>query len=70
MTRFDAWVNDRYDPGTSNKRRAQTGHELGHGVSLGHSLVSPSLMGPNPNPEVYYTPQQDDKNGVYARFPW
>lgn len=70
MTKTGAWVNDYYDPGNSNIRQSRTGHKLGHGVSLGHSTVSPSLMGPNPDPNVYYTPQQDDRNGVYDRFPW
>lgn len=70
MVRFDAWVNDYYDPGELNRRRAQVGHELGHGLSLGHSVISPSLMGPNPDPSIYYTPQPDDINGIYHRFPW
>jgi len=69
MLRFDAYVNDYYT-GTDNWRRSVTGHELGHGISLGHSTVSPSLMGPNPDPQVYYKPQPDDIDGVNDRFRW
>jgi hypothetical protein len=70
MVKFDADVNDYYDPGTANTRRSITGHELGHGVSLGHSYFGPALMGDNPDPETYYTPQWDDQEGIYDRFPW
>jgi hypothetical protein len=70
MTRSDAWVNDYYDTGNNNIRRSTTGHEMGHVASLGHSNVTPALMGGNPDPNIYYVPQQDDKNGVYDRFPW
>ncbi len=70
MTRSDAWINDKYDPGNNNIRRAKVGHEVGHVTSLGHSNVTPALMGGNPDPNVYYIPQQDDKNGIYDRFPW
>lgn len=70
MTRADSLGNVFYDNGYSaNLRRSITGHELGHGISLGHSTVSPSLMGPNPNPNVYYAPLSDDIAGVNARFP-
>ncbi len=43
---------------------------MGHDVSFGHSTVSPSLTEPNPDPNIYYIPQQDDKNGIYDRLPW
>jgi len=69
MTKSTAWVNDAHDPGTRNRRRKITGHELGHVISLGHSVVYPSLMGPN-DPATHYTPQADDINGVLDRFSW
>lgn len=69
MIKIDVWINDAHDPGTLNLRRNYVGHELGHGIGLGHSTVYPSLMGPN-DPNIHYLPQQDDINGVYAIFPW
>lgn len=47
---------------SSNRRQALAGHELGHSSSIGHIATSTaiSLMGTNPNPDVYYTPQPLD----------
>jgi len=45
---------------TTNMRRSLSGHELGHALALGHIYEGPSLMGSNPDPETYYTPQSLD----------
>ncbi len=61
---YDVMGNTYYDAlygYSSNHRRSVTGHELGHGWSLGH-ITDPgtALLGNNPDPETYYTPQQLD----------
>lgn len=53
--------NVYYDPGNDNIRHAYAGHETGHAQSIGHiSSNEISLMGYNPDPNMYYMPQQID----------
>ncbi len=64
-TGYDVMGNVYYDIQnnySSNYRRSVSGHELGHGFSLGHVSNSDgiALMGYNPNPNVYYVPQTPD----------
>jgi hypothetical protein len=68
---YDVLGNVYYSSGyTSNHRRSVSGHELGHGFSLGHiSDPGIALMGNNPNPEVYYTPRSLDINLVNQVYP-
>lgn len=56
-------ANIYYESGrTNNSRRALTGHEMGHGLGLGHIPEDEgiALMGYNPDPNVYYVPQNLD----------
>ena len=68
---YDVLGNTYYDTGySSNYRRSITGHELGHGFSLGHISDSGiALMGNNPNPDIYYRPQTLDTNLVNEIYP-
>ena len=71
LTNAEVLANIYYESGrTNNSRRALTGHELGHGLGLGHIPEEEgiALMGYNPDPNVYYTPQNLDiglMNQVY-----
>jgi hypothetical protein len=69
---YDVYGNVYYDVQlnyTVNQRHAVAGHETGHGQSLGHiSGSTPALLGYNPDPNTYYSPQQPDidlTNQVY-----
>lgn len=71
LTSAEVLANIYYESGrTNNSRRAITGHELGHGLGLGHIPEEEgiALMGYNPDSNVYYTPQNLDiglMNQVY-----
>jgi hypothetical protein len=56
---------------TVNVYHSLAGHETGHSQSIGHvadqSVIA--LMGHNPNPEIYYTPQQADIDFVNTIYP-
>lgn len=64
-------MNTYYTGGyTVDHIRANTGHELGHALGLGHSNMCPAIMNPV---DTYitcgiYLPQQDDINGVNAIY--
>lgn len=60
ITSADVLGNVFYDQ-TDNARRAYAGHEAGHGLGVGH-ITDPgiALMGNNPDPNTYYTPQSLD----------
>lgn len=53
----------------SSAAEATAGHELGHVIGLGHSFANPALMGVNPDPTIFFKPQQDDIDGVIAIYP-
>lgn len=58
---YDVLANSENTHYTANVRRSVTGHELGHGLSLGHISDSGiALLGNNPDPNLYYTPRQLD----------
>lgn len=66
---YDVMGNTYYDivnSYTNNHRRSVSGHELGHGFSLGHisSADGIALLGYNPDPNVYYVPRTPDVNLV------
>ena len=68
---FDAFGNTYYasDAGGFNAyRRFVATHELGHGLSLGHSSSSSALMY-GPSYGGFYLPQTDDVNGLNAMYP-
>jgi len=71
LTSAEVLANIYYNPGrTDNSRRALTGHEMGHGLGLGHIPEDEglALMGYNPDPNAYYVPQSLDiglMNQVY-----
>jgi hypothetical protein len=57
----DVFGNVFNDPGDDDIRHAYAGHETGHSQSIGHiSSDEIALMGYNPDPSVYFTPQQID----------
>lgn len=59
-----------YEPFNDNIRRAYTGHEIGHAQSIGHILSDEiSLMGHNPDPNIYFTPQQIDIDLIVHIYP-
>jgi len=65
---FTAMVNaGNINIGKSNVARSAAGHELGHGIGLGHSTAI-AIMNSNRDRTRIYTPQQDDINGVNARY--
>lgn len=56
--------------GNYNRRRSVTGHELGHGHSVGHINSSQiALLGYNPDPNVYYTPRSLDVQLIQQVYP-
>lgn len=64
--------NSYYYTGSSNYnlRRSLTGHELGHSHSVGHISSSQiALLGYNPDPNVYYTPQSLDVQLIQQVYP-
>lgn len=53
-----------------NRRRSVTGHEIGHAFSVGHiSNSGIALLGNNPDPNTYYTPQSLDVNLIKQVYP-
>jgi hypothetical protein len=53
--------NVYYDPGNNNMRHAYAGNETGHAQSIGHiACCEIALLGNNPDPSIYFTPQQID----------
>ena len=69
-TKYEIFGNSFYS-NTTNGYHAIAGHETGHGLSIGHHNDSAviALMGNNPNPQVYYTPQQADIDLVNYIYP-
>lgn len=60
-TGVNVFGNVYYDTGNNNIRHAYAGHETGHAQSIGHISSSEiALMGYNPDPSIYFTPQQID----------
>lgn len=60
-TGVSVFGNVYYDPGNNNIRHAYAGHETGHAQSIGHiACCEIALMGNNPDPNIYFTPQQID----------
>jgi hypothetical protein len=53
----------------ANFMRSVTGHESGHGLGLGHSTVTPAIMNTSRDRYTIYTPQTDDVNGLWQRYP-
>ncbi|MBU1662124.1 MAG: hypothetical protein KKD28_11710 [Chloroflexi bacterium] len=67
--KYEVWGNSYYSH-TTNEYHAYAGHETGHGQSIGHlsgSMIA--LMGFNPDPNIYYTPQQPDIDLVDQIYP-
>lgn len=63
LTSAEVLANIYYDSGrTNNSRRSITGHEMGHGLGLGHIPEDEgiALMGYNHNRNIYYVPQSLD----------
>jgi hypothetical protein len=56
---------------TINGFHAYAGHETGHGQSIGHVADTGviALMGTNPDPEIYFTPQPIDIDFVNQIYP-
>lgn len=54
--------NSYYSWYSTNQMRSATGHELGHGLGLGHILNTDTiaLMGNNPDTNLYFMPQLAD----------
>ena len=69
-SRYEIYGNSYYNH-TPNGYRARAGHETGHGQSIGHISNAGviALMGFNPDPNVYYTPQPADTNFVNQIYP-
>ena len=69
-TGYDVYGNTYYSR-TINGAHAFAGHETGHGQSIGHISNTDiiSLMGYNPDIEVYFTPQPPDVNFVNVIYP-
>lgn len=67
---YDVYGNTYYSH-TVNIYHAYAGHETGHSQSIGHladqSVIA--LMGYNPDPETYFTPQQSDIDFVNTIYP-
>jgi hypothetical protein len=51
------------------QRRSTAGHEMGHCMGLDHSNVWDSLMRTGRDREVYFSPWQDDVNGINHKYP-
>lgn len=72
MNRFVAYANSNYGPSynwDNNFMRSVTGHELGHGLGLGHSTVSPAIMNTSRDRYTIYVPQTDDRDGLNSLYP-
>jgi hypothetical protein len=53
-----------------NAMRSVTGHELGHGLGLGHTSVTLlALMHPGRDHLTIYSPQNDDRFGLWSLYP-
>ncbi len=69
--RFTSYANSNYGPDynwdTFGMRRV-TGHELGHGLGLGHSNFW-AIMNTNSPLTGPYLPQTDDLNGLNSMYP-
>lgn len=69
---YNVYGNTYYDVGyTNNERRAAASHEVGHSQAIGHipEFEGVALMGYNPDPDVYYTPQGTDEELVNQVYP-
>lgn len=53
---------------TANQRRSTAGHELGHCLGIGDSNVAQALMRTGRNRDSIYKPQQDDIDGINAKY--
>lgn len=74
MIWFDARVNSHYAATdfvwNDNALRSITGHELGHGLGLGHSSVTlDALMHPGRDHYTVIAPRPDDISGLRALYP-
>ena len=72
MASFTAKANSEYGPSynwDASFMRSVTGHEMGHGLGLWHSTVSPSIMNSSRNRYVTFNPQTDDINGIGSMYP-
>ncbi|WP_238546061.1 matrixin family metalloprotease [Tumebacillus flagellatus] len=66
---FNANINiGNNDITTANVARSAAVHELGHGLGLADTFSSPAIMNSSRNRAVTYIPQQDDINGVNAKY--
>lgn len=68
MDRFDAKGNVAYSP-NAQQRTEVASQELGHGLGMGHSTVSPAVMHRDGPYGTWGVPQQDDINGQNAMYP-
>lgn len=67
---YNVFGNIHYEPMSENQRHAIAGHETGHSQALGHVSGNViTLMGYNPDPNSYYTPQQPDIDLVNMVYP-
>jgi len=67
---YDVFANNRYKSTDANRRRAVTGHELGHANGVGHiggTVIA--LLGNNPDPSRYYIPQKPDVDLIKQVYP-
>lgn len=68
IDRFDAKGNTAYS--MNDQQRAEiASHEVGHGLGLGHSWVTPSVMHYTGPYGTWGVPRQDDINGLNSMYP-